>query len=209
MTRARIQDYARADIEACADIARGSRDGFTRTALVAMMSARRKFDIVGDVVESVERYGVNSIWPSAAQKRGIAWLQSTKGAELFDTLANNEMVRHAPAIALAHATQCPALGLAKGGFLCQLMGIDVGCLDTHNVDRFEIPRDRVRLRKEASLQARARSIAAYVRLCADLGGSVALWGGWCEYLATMYPDTYHSGADVSARHVAYVGGVPF
>ena len=204
-----FEQYARADIGAIATASARDFATFKRAALVCMLSARRPFDIVGAVVHSVETEGRASRWPSAAQWRGIDWLESDKGRALHAALTRYPEVRNDAALAMAYATQCPALGLAKGGFLCQMMGIDVGCLDTHNVDKYAISRDAIRLRKEGAAATLARTLRAYVDLCQRLGGSAYLWGAWCEYVADLYPDTYVSGRDVSARHVAYVNGIPF
>lgn len=194
------------DIERCAQTARASYHAFQRTAKVAMLSARRPFEIVGEVVDDVEQFGRGSRWPSAAQWRGIEYLASDKGRGIFELLANDGAIRANPCAAMALATRVPALGLAKAGFLCQMMGIYVGCLDTHNIDMYELPRSKVRLRKDLSVQNQARSIRAYVELCSKLGGSVVLWGAWCEYLADLYPDVYVSGAYVSSLHHSYITG---
>lgn len=194
------------DIQACATIARSTFDGFERTARVAMLSARKQFKIVGAVVRDVEEHGTGSHWLSSAQCRGMDYLASPKGRALWDILANDKEIRGTPRYALAYACQVPALGLAKGGFLCQMMGIDVGCLDTHSIDKYDIPRARVRLRKEQSARVQGRAIIAYTELCANLGGSVRLWGAWCEYLATLYPDVYANGRTVSELHVTYCKG---
>ena len=205
----RFEQYARADIDTIAAACAADYATFKRAALVCMLSARRPFDIVGQVVSSVETEGKASRWPSAAQWRGIDWLDSGKGQALWALLCHNDPVRRDAKGALALATQCPALGLAKGGFLCQMVGIDVGCLDTHNIDKYAISRDAIRLRKEGAAATKARAIGAYVDLCQRLGGSAYLWGAWCEYVADLYPDVYSSGRDVSARHIAYVDGIPF
>ena len=205
-----FERYSAQDIGTIAAACAQDYATFKRAALVCMLSARRPFAIVGDVVRDVEINGADrSRWPSAAQKRGVAWLESGQGKALWVLLTANDAVRRDAKVALALATQCPALGLAKGGFLCQMVGIDVGCLDTHNIDKYELPRDALRLRKEGAAATKARAINAYVALCDRLGGSAFLWGAWCEYVADLYPDVYASGRDVSARHVAYVNGIPF
>lgn len=200
-----FEAYAARDIGLIANACARDLATFKRAALVCMLSARRPFEIVSKVVDDVQSNGRASIWPSAAQWRGISWIE-TNGAALRDSIIANR--DNAP-LAMLAATQCPALGLAKGGFLCQMMGVDVGCLDTHNVDKYELDRSALRLNKGARELTRLRHLTAYVDLCQNLGGSNFLWGAWCEYLATLYPDVYRSGDAVSRLHVAYVDGIPF
>jgi len=192
------QDIARIRAAALSDIAT-----FRRAATVCMLSARRHFWDVGAVTLAAERGDYGAV--GAHQQRGIAWL-AEHGTLLRDALI---AFRDNPPAALYCATRVPALGLAKGGFLCQMMGIDVGCLDTHNVDRYALPRSSVCLRKGLRDITQMRAINAYCELCRSLGGSAALWGSWCEYLASLYPEEYTSGRYVSDLHVQYVEGVPF
>ena len=94
----------------------------------------------------------------------------------------------------------PGLGIVKSGFILQLMGYDVACLDSRNVERegrdpraFRTPYTR-------------KKIARY--LLDTQGRSREYWDAWCEDVAQAYDLTPFA---VSALHMAIVPSenVPF
>jgi hypothetical protein len=112
---------------------------------------------------------------------------------------------HAAHELLNYFASLPGLGLVKGGFLAQLVFGLVGCIDTHNLTRFNVrPYDvAARAFKSAKTSAtRNRKIEVYLDICAKLGGCAALWDGWCEYVyARNRGDYYTSAQQVSQMHV--------
>lgn len=103
----------------------------------------------------------------------------------------------------------PGLGLVKAGFCVQLLVGEAGCIDMHNLARFglEAAEFDIPKRKDPDEQLRVidEHIAHYLWTCEKLGGSEALWDGWCEFVANTYK-TYDDAEDVSRRHVRYLAG---
>ena len=103
----------------------------------------------------------------------------------------------------------PGLGLVKAGFCVQLLVGEAGCIDMHNLARFKLTPDEFDIpsRKDPDEQLRVinESIEHYLWVCETLGGSEALWDGWCEFVANTYK-TYRDAEDVSRRHVTYLAG---
>lgn len=62
------------------------------------------------------------------------------------------------------------LSTVKGGFVLQLTIGDLGCIDSVN-------------KRLYGLDTVTTSPTKYAQLCADLGGSVALWAQWCNAVA--------------------------
>jgi hypothetical protein len=110
--------------------------------------------------------------------------------------------------ALEYVAALPGFGLVKGGFFLQLCYGRVGCLDTHNIARFNLaPRHFCAARfKGAKQQAtKARVVGEYILTCENLGGAAALWDGWCEYVAKNDPYYYPTAQEASALHCEALG----
>lgn len=105
----------------------------------------------------------------------------------------------------------PGLGLPKAGFFCQLTTGEAGCLDMHNIKRFNLDERALIVPKRrdpsAQMQAIDDAIALYLNICDACGGSEYLWDSWCEHLNDQV-GTFTSADDVSRRHWLYLCGLP-
>ena len=119
---------------------------------------------------------------------------------------------------LALFCEIPGLGFVKAGFLVQCAFGLVGCLDSHNLERYGINPNKVRSSrfKNAKRPAQKRKVLAeYLDYCESLGGACALWDSWCSYLAERTDETgakfngnkplYESAEHVSALHCLALG----
>ena len=107
---------------------------------------------------------------------------------------------------VAHLSQCPGLGLAKGGFVAQLVFGVSGCLDTHNIARYGLDPKIVAARKVKRFETARKRAAAYNAACVQLGGCESLWDSWCEYVAAQPGYGTALGAEgVSALHCVALG----
>lgn len=138
--------------------------------------------------------------------RQYAWHAAGRDArEVFDTCENIAHGYHDPADVAAElcgylATR-PAFGLAKAGFVVQLAYGLGGCLDSHNLARFNISQWRFAHYKRKGPRTQARMRRAYVDTCDALGGTADLWDTWCHYVAER--DAHYSSAHhVSELHAA-------
>lgn len=98
-------------------------------------------------------------------------------------------------------TEVPGLGLAKSGFLCQMLGLDVACLDSHNLARLGLPATSYKLAKGIKHDLKMRKIADYVDYTRKSGGAEYWWNTWCAYVAGNSANKTLPNADaVSAYH---------
>lgn len=133
---------------------------------------------------------------------GLVWLLETDEEEVASYaasfVASNDVVD-----AMDLALTLPGLGMVKAGFLCQLYGHPVGCIDSHNADVFNVSVDRFRVVKTHLASTRIRKIHEYIDLCGHLGGADYLWDHWCAYLSSLYRSV-GGPASVSGDHVNLV-----
>lgn len=111
---------------------------------------------------------------------------------------------------LMYIADLPGLGLAKGGFLAQCVFGLVGCLDSHNVARFNLSMSQVSasaFKSAKTLETKRRKVSDYLALCQELGGCQGLWDSWCDYLYERNPDGGHyaNAFAVSAIHCEALG----
>lgn len=94
----------------------------------------------------------------------------------------------------------PNIGPAKAGFICQMIYGLSGCIDTHNLTRFDLREREFRMDRDLSARAKAKVVTRYNDFCRRAGGARALWDGWCEYVHANQPINYPSAEYVSALH---------
>ncbi len=99
------------------------------------------------------------------------------------------------------------LGLTKGGFVVQLLYGVCGCIDSHNLERFNIDPKTIHASRFKSAKGEKR--AAYIKLYCDyveqVGGCESLWDSWCNHVAATYPQDFKDGEAVSALHCTSLG----
>lgn len=100
----------------------------------------------------------------------------------------------------------PCLGLVKAGFVCQMFGFDVSCLDTHNLKALGLDVKDVKLDAKLSLDKRINKVQSYIKLTRESGGAEYWWNKWCDFVAAKggLNKGLDSGDIVSAYHVKCV-----
>ena len=95
------------------------------------------------------------------------------------------------------------LGPVKAGFVIQLAFGLGGCMDRHNLARFDISPRKFAASTFKSLKpaSKAKRIAEYQHALANGGGCEALWDGWCQYVADLRPDVFEDAYEVSEMHI--------
>ena len=76
----------------------------------------------------------------------------------------------------------PMVGMVKAGFICQMLGFDVACLDSHNLKRLGISEAQMKIDKNLSEDAKRSRIQPYVELCQKEGAEF-WWNTWCIHVA--------------------------
>ena len=167
---------------------------FERGVMFAVLSARTKFVRAEEQMRDLEDNGrgAASLWgwkfdsyDYLSEHAGALWLAARDCRD--------------PVGAIAGLCKIPGLGIVKAGFVCQLMGFDVGCLDTRNIERLGLNPEAY-ASQGAAYKARPsfrRKIESYV---AETGGRAEeLWDGWCAYMAKGV-----SADEISRRHLAII-----
>ena len=198
------QDQAR--IERWCD----SPEKFHTVATMVLLSIRMQWVGVGTQMASVRRMGADSACLWGWKKTGWCYVRDNR-AKLFERtqMYNNGEIWLDDLMRVY--LKVPGLGMAKAGFLCQLLTGDGGCLDMHNVERFGLKPNvwNIRRRKDVAAQIREvdDKISLYLSLCESCGGSEKLWDEWCELLNERV-STFHNADDVSRRHYIYLLDLP-
>ena len=127
----------------------------------------------------------------AADHADVLHAAVVKAVEIGDTIGAIDVL-----------TNVPSLGIVKASFVAQIVGLEVACLDGHNLTRLGLPETAFKLAKSVKPDTRRKKIAAYVKACADTGGSAYWWNTWCAYVAGNKANRSLTSADmVSAYHV--------
>lgn len=94
----------------------------------------------------------------------------------------------------------PNLGLVKAAFVCQCVGFNVACIDTHNLKRLGLKPSAVKINAGLSKEKKHEKIIAYIELCQEQGAKY-WWDTWCEHVAGNQANRrLKTGEAVSAYH---------
>lgn len=100
----------------------------------------------------------------------------------------------------------PSLGLVKASFVAQICGLEVACLDTHNLRALGYAETAFKFSKDVKHATKLAKIANYVAICTETGGARHWWDAWCNFVAgSRFNKSLASGDEVSAYHVACLG----
>lgn len=78
------------------------------------------------------------------------------------------------------------MGIVKAAFVAQMLGHDVACLDSRNVEREGLPARQWRTDGDARKATRGhvRKVGRYI--AATRGHARRYWNEWCAYVAQDY-----------------------
>ena len=105
-----------------------------------------------------------------------------------------------PLQALRSLLEIPSIGIVKAGFILQMLGYQVACLDVHNLRIAGLSR-RAFDGIPASTEGLTHKLQTYLDTCQALGGAAYLWNRWCCVIALTYPKHFPTADAVSAYHV--------
>jgi hypothetical protein len=182
-------------------------DQMVTVGTMVLLSIRMQWSGVGTQLQDVQENGSRSKCLWGWKRAGYQYLRDNK-LELFTAVVVHRVAKYPDDSALMRAfLKVPGLGLAKAGFMCQLLCGTVGCLDMHNIKRFQLDAKTLTIPKRVcpakQLQVIDDSISFYIALCKQCGGTEKLWDEWCELLADKV-STFKDGAEVSRRHYTYL-----
>ncbi len=103
----------------------------------------------------------------------------------------------------------PGLGLAKAGFVMQMMFGRVGCMDVHNVRRlYKVNVADVTFSKSAKLETKKKKVMNYVSLFTGARTTEKIWDSWCEQVMWNQCNRgrFSSADEVSRLHLTVLTG---
>ena len=167
---------------------------------------------------SIREHGIKSKWVSSQKAKGITYAQENK-AELHTLMLNiREVLSSDPyadlspiaGITGAQAAvdlfmRIPSIGMVKAGFISQMCGFEVACLDRHNIRMLGLSETALLVSKTIKPELRLKKIRNYVELC-RLKGAEYWWDTWCNYVAEKggMNKSLPTGDAVSAYHVTTI-----
>lgn len=170
------------------DIARSMRFDdkyFYAGVRFVMHTIRRQFHAVGPTNKLM-----------SVHQEGLDWLYENKGW-VRNAILRAESLEERLLIVM----KIKGLNLAKSGFVLQLMGYEIGCVDSRNANIMGCDANKLVINKDRPLN---RSLLwQYIGMCQseEMGGAERMWDEWCDDLAKSYPDHFTDGNAVSVHHL--------
>ena len=167
---------------------------FSSAVMFAAVSARTHFITVPAQMLELEMRGrkAKCLW---SWKTSAFDFVQAHGRRLHETIARIDC----PEKALRAICEIPGLGIVKGAFVLQMMGHDLACLDTRNIERDGRDPLAYATRGIKTGKAFEAKVARYV---ADtFGRSQQYWDDWCADVAVTYKKTPF---EISAMHLCFV-----
>jgi len=94
----------------------------------------------------------------------------------------------------------PNLGMVKAAFVCQCVGFNVACIDSHNLKRLGLLPSAVKVSAKLSKEKKREKILNYIALCQQEGARY-WWDTWCVHVAGNQANRrLKTGEAVSAYH---------
>lgn len=175
--------------------------------LFVAATIQQRFETVPGIMADIRANGADSRFLFGSKRDLFAYVTAYH-ADLFADLEAASVLsdtREAAIQAVMRLTSVPGLGCVKAGFVAQMLGFEVGCLDTHNLRRFGLKASDFKWGPNARPELIRAKVARYVDTCGEFGGSRGLWDSWCDYVALAWPNTWLDGAHVSAWHTKALG----
>jgi hypothetical protein len=161
---------------------------------------------------SIKAEGIQSKWVSSTKAQGIEYAKSNifHLHEAINAIAQRygkdtiDGAQEAVDLFIA----IPSIGMVKAGFIAQMCGFEVACLDRHNVRMLGLSETALLLNKKVKPELRRRKIRDYVKLCRRKGAEY-WWDTWCNYVADKggMNKSLPTGDAVSKYHVDAIKGV--
>ena len=180
-------------------LARSSPEGFERIVTFVLCTIRMSLrDAVKDY--PIVRRGDRCRSIFGFKHDGLAYLRDHAASIWSELECVYECTRGEPCEdeLMAIVTMIPGIGLAKGGFILQMMYGLSGCIDTHNLRRFGLTEET--FATHGSRKKCLSLIRSYRAMIANSGGTAWLWDTWCAYLAER-DHNYDSAETVSSLHL--------
>jgi len=191
--------------------ARQSPENMARVYQFVITTVQQALIHTPDMMHDIDENGLQAKtlwgWKYDAMQHATQYAQETYDTtmQIFRNAIDPDNARHE---LLSFFAGLPGLGLVKGGFMVQLCFGLSGCIDTHNLRRFNLTGNEfkaARFKNAKTDKTRNAIVRQYHKIVDACGGCEALWNDWCDYVAMRQPARYANGFEVSALHVAAIG----
>lgn len=175
---------------------RAEADIFLRGVTFAVLSIRTQFIRVSAQMAEVDAANskARALWGYKRGAYDFLRLNKYRLWEAMKATAN-------PEVAISTMCEVPGIGIVKAAFIGQMMGFDIGCLDTRNIQRLGLnPREyRTDGTDRKQTDAFKRKVSRYV--ASTLGQGETLWDDWCADVGKVYGV---SAEDISREHLTII-----
>lgn len=169
------------------------------------------------MMEDVRKHGINSKYLFGFKRKTYEYLLE-HGPELYDDLMRlwrtpkkelGGTVQTKDGEMMMRLLDVPGLGLAKAGFVMQMMFGRVGCMDVHNVRRlYKVSVADVTFSKASKLETKKKKVMNYVNLFTGARTTEKIWDSWCEQVMWNQCNRgrFSSADEVSRLHLTVLTG---
>jgi hypothetical protein len=178
-----------------------SPSGLVDVVAFVLCTIQQPLQSVGRQMADIRANGASSKYLFGSKRGGYEYAVAhadvlhaaiVKAVEVRDTIGAIDVL-----------SNIPGLGIVKASFVAQIVGLEVACLDGHNLKRLGLAEATFKLSKTVKPDTKRKKIAHYVKACAETGGARFWWNSWCEYVAGNKANRSLTDGDmVSAYHVA-------
>lgn len=186
----------------CREVSQSSPEGLGRNIAFTLLSIQERTYLLPRMMED---FNVNQ-WNSKYFQKINKW----KGAQYIETHLV-EMYEEAMGIISSNVdvelrlillfSQIPMISVVKAGFITQMLIGKVGCLDSHNLKKYDIDPKRFHITPKLGIETKTRKINDYVHTCNEVGGCRSLWNKWCNHVGKLYKKQFPNGGfEVSKLH---------
>lgn len=186
--------------------------------LFASLTIRQPFYQIKHQMSSVRQHGDKSPYLFGFKRNTYKWFDEHTNtvSQLYETIN-----RLTDSESLGIISTIPGIGLAKAGFVMQMLKGSIGCLDTHNLVLYkdtirDLLRDnpkglfkdhpKYKLFFKEDYNTKSNPLKnfkweplGYTTICNTIGTEF-LWDEWCNVIHQKYPSRFMSSTNVSEYH---------
>lgn len=178
-----------------------SPQGLVDVVAFVLATIQQPLQSVGRQMADIRACGAESKYLFGSKRAGYAYAvehAAVLHAAVVAAVETNDTIG-----AVDVLSNIPGLGIVKASFIVQICGLEVACLDGHNLKQLGLAETAFKLAKSVKPATKRAKIAHYVSICAETGGSRHWWNTWCEYVAGNRANkALTTGDAVSAYHVS-------
>ena len=189
------------------NFAQRNPDNLFKVIMMVSISIQQKWSLVGDMLADMVKNKSHCMYLWGNKKSTYNYMVTHKHfmyGQMMAVMNSKNLTDHSKAMSLMHIfLKVDGLGLAKAGFVCQLIGGLVGCMDVHNIKTYGVDPKSLILNKNLTsargLVSNKEKVNKYIKLCEDYG-TENLWNSWCSMIADKYPKDFVDSNHVSEVH---------